>query len=741
MSETITINTYPIQETIDVTTVNDVTTINVNVVQSSGAVSSVNGQTGDIVLDIPTLTSDLINDSGFITANDFEASNENVVNILAQSPEGQFNRAHGTLVINDKLYIGTREGATSKLLRYNGTTLEESITIPCDTAGVETLCVKSDGTRLYGVRNYASVNYIFDVNPLDFTDINFNVISGVNLFGSPAICTDDTYIYGVENGLNCKFFKVKISDWTTTLTNSWTGRRSGHACAINKVDGVFYATNQTGYQATVNLSDLTFVENDLTSYAQILTDDLAYLPAEFNDFGFNALFIGGENKASGTGLGGIMFDADSGTIYPYDILPTVGIFISLDHLKLYNTSNEGFIQVWDLPSLITSLVTTQPYFSNVYTYRGYGFPNEILETSTALYFTNWDTNKGVVNKCELVAKDKPLITQKEAYYNSLAKANVSDLANKVDKVTGERLINATEITKLSNTSGTNSGDNAVNSLYSGLATSKEDASNKSTSTSDSASTTKFPVWSAIVSYISTILSSYATTSALTSGLATKEPTITGGTTGQYYRGDKSFQTLDKTAVGLANVDNTSDVNKPVSTAQQTELDLKANKADFMVLLNAYVLSNSTSLQKMFNVGSGSGGAFNATANKTYRFRIEFDLTGLSTTSSTISFGFLGTAVITSINYKMNSTKNALATITAANIQSLQTTAGTVVTAATTNATAKGMLSGIIRVSTAGTIIPAVSTSIGVATAQVEVNSYAEFVEIGSNTVTASSNIS
>lgn len=37
-------------------------------------------------------------------------------------------------------------------------------------------------------------------------------------------------------------------------------------------------------------------------------------------------------------------------------------------------------------------------------------------------------------------------------------------------------------------------------------------------------------------------------------------------------------TLTKTDVGLANVDNTSDVNKPVSTAQQTALNLKANLA-------------------------------------------------------------------------------------------------------------------------------------------------------------------
>lgn len=40
-------------------------------------------------------------------------------------------------------------------------------------------------------------------------------------------------------------------------------------------------------------------------------------------------------------------------------------------------------------------------------------------------------------------------------------------------------------------------------------------------------------------------------------LATKEPTITAGTTTQYYRGDKSWQTLNSDAVGLGNVTNES----------------------------------------------------------------------------------------------------------------------------------------------------------------------------------------
>ena len=52
----------------------------------------------------------------------------------------------------------------------------------------------------------------------------------------------------------------------------------------------------------------------------------------------------------------------------------------------------------------------------------------------------------------------------------------------------------------------------------------------------------------------------------------KEPPIPAGTTAQYLRGDKTWQTLNKAAVGLSDVDNTSDMAKPVSTAQQAAID-------------------------------------------------------------------------------------------------------------------------------------------------------------------------
>lgn len=58
--------------------------------------------------------------------------------------------------------------------------------------------------------------------------------------------------------------------------------------------------------------------------------------------------------------------------------------------------------------------------------------------------------------------------------------------------------------------------------------------------------------------------------------STFETAINAGTTAQYWRGDKSWQTLNKAAVGLSNVDNTTDAAKPVSTATQTALNAKQN---------------------------------------------------------------------------------------------------------------------------------------------------------------------
>jgi len=68
---------------------------------------------------------------------------------------------------------------------------------------------------------------------------------------------------------------------------------------------------------------------------------------------------------------------------------------------------------------------------------------------------------------------------------------------------------------------------------------------------------------------------------LTTSLAGKEPSITAGTTAQYYRGDKTFQTLDKSAVGLSavvNIDATARANHTGTQSADSLVDGTTNKA-------------------------------------------------------------------------------------------------------------------------------------------------------------------
>ena len=116
--------------------------------------------------------------------------------------------------------------------------------------------------------------------------------------------------------------------------------------------------------------------------------------------------------------------------------------------------------------------------------------------------------------------------------------NITDSANK-------RFVTDANLTALTNISGTNTGDETLASIKSklGFATTAADGYLKATD---------------FVTFNN------------------KEPAITAGTTGQYYRGDKTFQPLNKSAVGLGNVDDTSDANKPISTATQTAINTKLN---------------------------------------------------------------------------------------------------------------------------------------------------------------------
>ena len=162
------------------------------------------------------------------------------------------------------------------------------------------------------------------------------------------------------------------------------------------------------------------------------------------------------------------------------------------------------------------------------------------------------TMVGLGNADNTSDANKPVSSAAQAAFD--LKANTSDvntaLATKVDKVTGKELstndYTTAEKTKLAAITGTNTGDQDLSALATNSALALK------ANTSD----------------VNTALN-------LKANLAS--PTFTGTVSG-----------VTKTMVGLGNVDNTSDANKPVSTAAQTALDLKANTTDVNTTLAAKV---------------------------------------------------------------------------------------------------------------------------------------------------------
>ena len=115
---------------------------------------------------------------------------------------------------------------------------------------------------------------------------------------------------------------------------------------------------------------------------------------------------------------------------------------------------------------------------------------------------------------------------------------------------------------------------------------------------------------------------------------------------QSVAGRTGIVTLTKSDVGLGNVDNTSDANKPVSTAQQTALDLKAGK-DIFIGTKGIDVNDLLSGQKEIttNFIAGNGIAFNYNNDESLTIATitnngTIDITNNSTTNITIPSGYV-----------------------------------------------------------------------------------------------------
>lgn len=162
----------------------------------------------------------------------------------------------------------------------------------------------------------------------------------------------------------------------------------------------------------------------------------------------------------------------------------------------------------------------------------------------------------------------------------------------------------------------------------------------------------------------------------------------------------------------------------------------ADTEQFTFLANAYTLTSSTSAQQIFN--STSNGTLTVPAAATFFFECEFDLTSLSASSGTFSFGFGGTATFSSLKYVSTATSAAAGTLATWQSAVVTTASATALIAASTTTNGAARLSGIMRTLAAGTVIPQVTLSVAAA-AVVGANSWIRLWPAGASGTTYAGN--
>jgi hypothetical protein len=246
---------------------------------------------------------------------------------------------------------------------------------------------------------------------------------------------------------------------------------------------------------------------------------------------------------------------------------------------------------------------------------------------------------------------------------------------------------------LGNVDNTADVDKPISTAVQTALNAKENAANKSDVTTLGTSDVLFPTQNAVKTYVDTQITANATPDATATvkgkikltndlggtadlptvpALANKENTIAAGTTTQYWRGDKTWQTLDKSAVGLGSVDNTSDADKPISTAVQTALNAKenaANKSDVTTLGTSDVLFPTQNAVKTYVDAQITANATpDATSTIKGKVQLGGDLAGTGSsaaspviTNNAISTNKIANDAVTTVKIAPGSTNSVLVT--------------------------------------------------------------------------------
>lgn len=158
-------------------------------------------------------------------------------------------------------------------------------------------------------------------------------------------------------------------------------------------------------------------------------------------------------------------------------------------------------------------------------------------------------------------------------------------------------------------------------------------------------------------------------------------------------------------------------------------------SSFEAISSAYTLTSQTAAQKLLN-GTANGQI--TVPVGTFEFECQFSLTSMSATSGTFGFALGGTATFTQGWWATAALLPTSLGTPASPQLTYNTAADTTLTTAGTGAEGAATISGVVRVTVAGTIIPEVSLTVAAA-AVVGTNSFCRFRPVGSQAVVSVGN--
>lgn len=371
---------------------------------------------------------------------------ENTAEFIQSSAIGDFRKAHGTVQVGNKFFVGCRQQdivvAYNNLNNLKDTTI---ITIPdlSGIQGVESMCYDDVNNKVYfpisQTNRIIVLNDLNDIN--DFTSYAIDDLGGLVFSGSSPIMTDGTYIYICSETLvSPSLFKIQLSDFTIVdITPMPFGNgRGAHAGCISpdKAFGYFINGGANGSIAKVDFSDLSITE--APHGINNATDDTVYV----DEFGVDAIIVIGEFPEDDNKNATMINANDLTIIRKLDVMPSFSVkysnilnklyFASIDLTTKSGNDLDGFIEVLDLNNLTDSF--TDKNITQLYPTRGIQ-PNELaviidetgLNGGDRIFATNWtgDFTTSNFHEIKLTSVQDTVLTKTEflnRYYKPIYQA-------------------------------------------------------------------------------------------------------------------------------------------------------------------------------------------------------------------------------------------------------------------------------------------------------------------------------